>query len=667
MLTRVRRWLQFQVERFLLGGAVYRLLFIVFCIGALSVASGLLLTWLEGGPARLEPAESVWWAFLRLSDPGYLGDDQGGIRRVISTVLTVLGYVLFLGALVATMTQGLNDQIRKLERGFTPVAMNNHIVVLGWNASTPELVRELTQSANGMQGFLLRYGLRGMRLAVLAEDVGPELEQTLRERLGSTYNRSITVLRSGSALQPHHLDRVDFRHAAVVVFSPPEQLRDPDEASDDAQLAKALVTLRRQLTPHDQAPIVIASVADPLKLDLLRRSYRVERTQLISGTLLIARFMIRFVRYRGLNAVMAEVMSNRRGSELYMHRARAWSGLSYGHLQASLNRAVILGRASAPATEGVPSMAPRISNLELMHPGEVIAESDEIVFLADEYRLALNDISSFEDAALLLAVPDRKHRERSLLIFGWNHRSPWFLLELEQATWESWRVLVVSSTNMQERLGHLAQAGFRPERMQLEHHVAETTVVAELQSVPLLNFESIVVMASDKLESAEDADARTLLIHQLLRNRLLSLGVERFRILVELRDPANEGLFERADTEVIPSSVLLTHVMAQVALRPELRPVLDTLLEEHGPEIELHPVASLHLPQRRLAFGEIVRGAHASGMVVMGVRLVDPVSGEATLHMNPSPHEVFSLQADDELVLLVDRGPPPAAECPKPA
>src|SRR5690606_8164093 len=115
-------------------------------------------------------------------------------RRVISTVLTVLGYVLFLGALVATMTQGLNDQIRKLERGFTPVAMNNHIVVLGWNASTPELVRELTQSANGMQGFLLRYGLRGMRLAVLAEDVGPELEQTLRERLGSTYNRSITVL-----------------------------------------------------------------------------------------------------------------------------------------------------------------------------------------------------------------------------------------------------------------------------------------------------------------------------------------------------------------------------------------------------------------------------------------------------------------------------------------
>lgn len=657
LLTRIRRWLQFQVERFLLGGAVYRLLFIVLCIGALSAISGLLLSWLERGPVRLEAGESIWWAFLRLSDPGYLGDDEGSIRRVISTILTVLGYVLFLGALVATMTQGLNDQIRRLERGFTPVAMKNHIVVLGWNASTPELLRELTQSENSMHGFLRRYGLRGMRIAVLAEEVGPELEQTLRERLGDSYNRAITVLRSGSALQPHHLDRVDFRNAAVVVFSPPEQLRDADEASDDAQLAKAIVTLRRQLRKEDDAPIVIASVADPLKLELLRRSYRVGCSQLISGTLVIARLMVRFVKQPGLNAVMAEIMSNRYGSELYSHSAQPWAGITYRRLQARLYHATVLGRivhgdAVRPESGLVGA---RLPELEFAIAERTIEATDHFVVLANEYKLTSCPEFAPDAAEEPLRLPELRHRERTLLVFGWNHRSPWFLSELERATCDSWRVLVVSSVSMKERNVSLAQAGFSPQRMAVEHHVAETTVVLELQTVPLLEFDSILVMASDKLESAEDADARTLLVHQLLRGRLRDLGEDHFRILVELRDPSNEGLFERVDTEVIPSSVLLTHFLAQVALRPELRPVLDALLDETGPEIELHGVEALRLVGQRMQFAELLRRASKSGMTVLGVRLVDGVSGESTLRLNPVPDESFTFGPADELVLMVNR------------
>ena len=48
---------------------------------------------------------AIWWAFLRLTDPGYLGEDHGVIPRTVSTVLTLAGYVVFLGALVAIMTK----------------------------------------------------------------------------------------------------------------------------------------------------------------------------------------------------------------------------------------------------------------------------------------------------------------------------------------------------------------------------------------------------------------------------------------------------------------------------------------------------------------------------------------------------------------------------------
>lgn len=652
VLTRIRRWLQFQLERFLLGGAVYRLLFIVLCLGLLSIGCGLLLTWLEPGGEQLEPADSIWWAFLRLTDPGYLGDDQGGVRRVISTVLTVLGYVLFLGALVATMTQGLNDQIRRLERGFTPVAMKNHIVILGWSASTPELISELSQSERGARSFLERHGLKGMRLAVLAEEVGPGLEQTLREHLGANYNRSITVLRSGSALQAAHLDRVDFRNAAAVVFSPPERTRDVDEASDDAQLAKAVVTLRRQLRDQEHAPIVIASVSDPLKLALVRRSYRPGRSQLISGTLIVARLMVRFIRYPGLATVMSEVLSTSEGSELYLHPVEEGWPKESAQLARSLGGATLVGFLSRPLKERE-TRFPGAGRFRVA-AGNNARTDDQLVILAKESKLALTEVTADPDVGEALVTPELVERQRSLLMIGWNDRSPWFLAELDRAQGETWRVMVVSSASLKDRELQLFQAGISPSRLVLEQRQAELTIVRELESVPLLDFDAIMVMSSDRLESAEDADARTLLLHQLLRARLRDLGAPHWRILVELRDPSNEGLFDRIDTEIVPSSVLVTHVLAQVALRPELRPVLDALLDGEGPEIELHSVKDWGLQNQKLSFGALVDRGMAGGITVLGIRVEDR-SKAPRVHLNLPRTDVIEFGESEELIVLIDR------------
>lgn len=669
MLTRIRRWAQFQLERFLLGGAVYRLLFIVGCLGILSVGCGLLLTWVERGEAHLEPAESIWWAFLRLTDPGYLGDDQGGARRVISTILTILGYVLFLGALVATMTQGLNDQIRRLERGFTPVAMKNHIVILGWSAATPELVSELTQSERGMRGFLERHGLKGMRLAVLAEEVGPELEQALREHLGQNYNRAITVLRSGSALQAAHLERVDFRNAAAVVFSPPETSRDVDEASDDAQLAKAVVTLRRQLRDQEHAPIVIASVTDPLKLALVRRSYRPGRTQLVSGTLIVARLMVRFIRYPGLATVIGEILSTADGSELYLHPCQEDWPREPAELARSLPGATLFGFLSQPPKDRE-TRFPGAGRFRVA-AGNLMRADDQLVVLAKDSTLDFQPSeqpSEWGQDLEPLTIPELEERHHTLLMIGWNDRSPWFLAELERAQGEVWRVLVVSSALIKDREAQLVQAGVHLKRLTLEHRHAEVTIVRELESLPLLDFEAVMVMSNDRLESAEDADARTLLIHQLLRARFRDLGAPHWRILVELRDPSNEGLFDRVDTEVVPSSVLVTHVLAQVALRPELRPVLDALLDEHGPEIELHPVSDCGLEGQCLTFGELVARGVAGGITVLGVRVSDR-NKAPRIHLNLPHDEKLVFGDSEELVTLVDRrdGGRRSSEQPPPA
>src|SRR5690554_567991 len=134
---RLRYWL----ERMLGGGALFQLLLAWGVVVTVALIGGFLAFTFAREDAAL--SEELWWSFLRLTDPGYLGDDEGTSRRVISTVLTVAGYVLFMGTLVAIMTQWLFRQMRQFELGQTPVSFRQHTVVLGWTSRSLPVVNEL--------------------------------------------------------------------------------------------------------------------------------------------------------------------------------------------------------------------------------------------------------------------------------------------------------------------------------------------------------------------------------------------------------------------------------------------------------------------------------------------------------------------------------------------
>ena len=127
--------LRFLLERFLLRGLGYRLLLAAMIVVVVAIVTGELAFILA--PEITEASEGIWWAFLRLTDPGYLGDDEGFFQRFISTIVTVLGYVLFLGLLIAILTQWMNQFIAKLESGVIPVAVSQHLLILGWTHRTP--------------------------------------------------------------------------------------------------------------------------------------------------------------------------------------------------------------------------------------------------------------------------------------------------------------------------------------------------------------------------------------------------------------------------------------------------------------------------------------------------------------------------------------------------
>jgi hypothetical protein len=256
------KFLKFQLERWIQRGIFHQLMFAAALILAISLIGGLL-AWAVTDQFD-DPLEAIWWSFLRLSDPGYLGDDEGVSLRIISTIVTVLGYVLFLGSLVAIMTQWLNQTLRRYESGLTPISMSGHVVIIGRTNRTPELAKQLLSSGGGMQRFLEEHDTRRLRIVIVSDEVDAEKRSRLRSLIGKPWRNGQVFLRAGSALKLTDLARFELPRASSIII-PGDEFTFGNSETSDTRAVKTLLNLRQILEPLPMAawPTIVVEVLDP--------------------------------------------------------------------------------------------------------------------------------------------------------------------------------------------------------------------------------------------------------------------------------------------------------------------------------------------------------------------------------------------------------------------
>ena len=245
------RFFRFQLERWLQRGVFNQLLLAIAIIFLVAVLGGLAAFFLTTEVFE-DPFDAIWWAFLRLSDPGYLGDDEGRILRTISTIVTVLGYVLFLGSMVAIMTQWLNGVLERFERGLSPITLGDHVVILGWTNRTPEIVKQLLQAQSLLRRFLKRHDQRLLRIVVVAEDVDAQRRFRLKKFLGKAWRDRQVFLRAGSPTILADLHRFGLSEAAAVVI-PGDEYRFGGSGASDARAVKVLMNLGEVLDENPES------------------------------------------------------------------------------------------------------------------------------------------------------------------------------------------------------------------------------------------------------------------------------------------------------------------------------------------------------------------------------------------------------------------------------
>ncbi len=635
---------KFIVERQLVKGAGFQLLVVGVFIALISLIGGLLVV-PQGGEFE-EPGAAIWWAFLRLTDPGYLGDDVGAWRRFVSTLLTISGYVVFMGTLVAILTRWLIAKMADLERGLTPVTLKNHVVVLGWTTQTLPLLSELLGSSGRMRRFLQKHDTQRLNLVVLSQNASAAQVHELRAEPGIGRRARQIILRSGSAIQPDALQRVACLDAAAVIV-PSAAHEAGSLVTSDVETVKALLSIAAQAR-HLQAPLpfVVAEIQDVRKLPVIERAYP-GAVEVVAGDATISRLMVQNILHPGLSEIYNELLTAGDGNEIYIRGGESVAGLTLEELAAARPEVIVLGLLKhGVAGWEVCLLAPSDTRIDM---------ADRVVMMARDYAETEPDPKKpalppmHRGQAPLAARPAAKKNYR-VLVLGWNRRVPSLVAEIESYGHRSFELDLVSVVSKGEREQAIARYVEDRSQVACGHIEADYMVEGELRRIQPASYDTIILLSSDRLASGEEADARAMVGYLQLED-ILAESPKRPQLIMELSDPDNRHLLYGHRSEMLISPMILSHVLAQVALRRELRVVLDELFTVGGAEIQFRDPADYPLPAS-VTFQLLEKTIAAEGELALGVFRNRPDDRGRHLQLNPPRKQYLELQPDDRLVVL---------------
>ncbi|MGB5571726.1 MAG: hypothetical protein WBM81_20735, partial [Sedimenticolaceae bacterium] len=502
MFSRLKNSLLFRLEQTMVRGPAARFALLLALVVLVATVAGLLAHALA--PGFESAVDAIWWAFLRLTDPGYLGDDQGVAKATISTAVTLLGYVLFTGALIAILVQWLGETMDRLEQGLTPVAFDAHFVLLGWTSRALTILQEILVSQGRVERFLHQRGARRLRVALLAERADASLGQHIKLELGADWNDRQIILRSGTPLRLDDLARVDFAHAGAILI-PAADTTANSTLDADTRTVKTLMTMGAALeeTPPEEPPLVVVELQDMRHASTLRALYP-GPMEIIAGDETISRLVVQNVRHPGLSHVYGEFLSDASGSQIYVREGPQLAGVSVQQLAYAFPEGVLLG-----------VVRPRGDDFQaLLNPPDDLRleANDRIAVLAPSYGAAAPP----ETIDVVPDLPERPAPEcealgrRRVLVLGWNHRVPALLEEFAAYAGEAFAIDIVSQVSAAKREKRIKAEAFATERLEIRQLEFDYTVAAYLEGVDPAGYDNLVLLPSERLKSEVESDARTI-------------------------------------------------------------------------------------------------------------------------------------------------------------
>jgi hypothetical protein len=612
------RFIRFQLERWLQRGAFHQLLLVSAVIIFVAVLGGLA-AYLSTDDVFVNLFDAVWWSFLRLTDPGYLGDDEGTALRTISTIVTVLGYVLFLGSLIAIMTQWLTSTLERFEKGLSPISMQGHVVVLGWTSRTPEIVRQLLQARGRLERFLQRHDQRLLRIVVVAEEGDAQRRFRLRKYLGDAWRDRQVFLRSGSPTSSEALKRFGLPEAAAVVI-PGDEFRFGGTGASDARVVKILLNLGVMLDVQATArgPAITAEVFDPRNEKVAKRVLH-KGMEVVTGDAVVAQLLVQSIRDPRLVDVFTELLTYNDGCSPYIRAFPEFSGQHPNALNTRFDKAIVIGAIRMEEGEVVTYLSPP--------PDFRLCDGDRVVFIARSYADCLPSSEKRSWPKVMSKIDAEARAEPAslrLMVVGWSRRVLVLIEQLLESDFRSVDFTVVSRISIEKREATMQWQSLDPGRLNINHIEADFTAPGVIEGLEFDGVDSVLLLAGRGSTSAEESDARTIVSYGLLVSEFEkkfkssaatpSIKAEMVHVTSTLQYPRSKDL-------LLIRPRVLGYLQSHVVLKRELNSVFSALfMPGHGAGISIHDIGTYQGQSGvNLSFAELQELATGRGEVALGL------------------------------------------------
>lgn len=620
-------------------------LFLFVSISALRVIAVAIL-----GDPQVERGGSAWrqvfLSFLELTDPGSMTQDidSDPLIKIFAVIAGLAGFVL-LSALIAFITNALDQRLQQLRKGHSQVIMEDHTLILGWNERIIDILSELILAFESED----KPGI-----VILADRPKEEMDDFLSVNLPDTQNTKI-VTRSGreSAVVNLGIASIDTAKAVIVLATAEPTATATEMERSDVNAIKAVLAATSLLGDEDEDEdddvTVVAEIYSDERRELASAIDR-DRVVCISSSEILAKILVQTSRSEGL-AVVYEEMLSFDGSEIYFHQESGLSGRMFGELGYLMPDGVPLGLKSS---DGVITLNPE--------PRTPLTGDEELIVLAeDDSTIGFNE----EPIARPVVHPPGTQRvlsrqERELLI-GWTSKVETIVEEYSDYVREGSGIDILLRTpdpearrqaaNLQETVGNIAVRVLEADPFDRD----------DLMSLRPFDYDNIIILSEAGQEgSAEWVDSETLLLLLQLQQLFRTQPEQpRTKLIAEVLDSRNRELITQTGTkEFIISNRLISMIAAQLSENGDMEMVYESLFSESGSEVYLKPLYLYfaQLPPQG-TFADLMVAAQQRAEVALGVRdhrfASDPERNFG-IQLIPAKDVPFAFDPRDSVVVLAE-------------
>lgn len=611
MNNRFLRRILYRLELFWVRGPLAQMAFLLALLLLLASLGGLLM--LVVHPGHRSWAQASWWAFLHMTDTGYLGEDKDPTERVVAVSLTFAGAVLFVGGVIAILTTWLDRLMAALSSGRGIVAEDGHLLLLGSNAGLTDLIAECASAS------AQRWPAGALPAIVVLSEVPLDISLP-----ASIRRRQRVVFRTGNPAEAASLQRCDYARARVILILSSRGRRGPGPS--DLNVLKTLVAVRAAL--GDKAPHLVLDLSYAANALLIPPLAGSLKTDVLSSLEFAGRLICQCVRFPGVSRAYRQLLSDSVGqSILLVPCPPELVGTSLDTARRAVRGGIVMGTISR-------------GQAALLRWQDTLLAGDELVVLAPS--LAQLRFTSAGDSSPPFGVARIAASSACLRILavGWSEGLLPLASELRRYTDERF-ALTLTEPVPAERLQALQ--AILGDNVELEVLPFRLRTPEDLHHLPQQPYDRILLLSSDHQEPTT-ADAETALRYALLLGKAS-------RFVVELHEEDNAPLFGEGQDVVVTDQVV-NHMLAQISLKPAFRELYEELFTQGGCELRLIYLRELRELRELLgeSTGEAVWSQLSQQLFAAGFLALGAEAGE--LRLNPPPDWTFPFQPDTRVLVL---------------